>query len=130
MKHVTLHDENGVRWIVFGRDPEKSDHIVDTNEFLIIANGEAILLDPGGVEIAVAVGRAQIAAAHRTQDFLRRAHFVAHHRGVDTAQRRVVIGVVADAMAGGVHGCGKAGMRRHLPADHEEVGVRAILGQD
>lgn len=85
--------------------------------------------NPGGVEIAVAVGRAQIAAAQSAQDF-RCAHFGPHRCVVDAAQRRVVIGVVADAMAGRVCGCGKVGVRRHLPADHEEIGVRAILGQD
>ena len=39
------------RWVVFGRDPEKPEKIIDTNQYLIATEQRALLLDPGGVEI-------------------------------------------------------------------------------
>ncbi|MFW7381057.1 MAG: MBL fold metallo-hydrolase [Oligoflexus sp.] len=49
-KHL-LYDANGIQWYMFGRDPEKSESVIDTNEYLIISHGDAMLLDPGGMEI-------------------------------------------------------------------------------
>ena len=51
MKKTVLHDEHGLQWLVFGRDSGKSEAVVDTNEYLIISNGDAMLLDPGGIEV-------------------------------------------------------------------------------
>jgi flavorubredoxin len=43
---------NGTRrWYYFGRDPEREDHVIDTNEYLVVNAGKAMLLDPGGLEI-------------------------------------------------------------------------------
>ena len=39
------------RWVYFGRDPNRGEHIIDTNEYLVIHNGKGMLLDPGGLEI-------------------------------------------------------------------------------
>jgi len=36
---------------MFGRDPEKPDAIIDTNQYLITHKGKGMLLDPGGVEV-------------------------------------------------------------------------------
>jgi flavorubredoxin len=50
MKSTTLYD--GLhRWIVLGRDPEKPEKIIDTNQYIIATGKRAILLDPGGIEI-------------------------------------------------------------------------------
>lgn len=38
-------------WYVLGRDPGKTDSVIDTNEYLIATADEAMLLDPGGTEI-------------------------------------------------------------------------------
>lgn len=38
-------------WIMFGRDPEKPNGIIDTNQYLIKAGQKSILLDPGGIEL-------------------------------------------------------------------------------
>ena len=46
-----LFDENNCKWVMFGRDPQKKTSVIDTNEYAIIVNNEAILLDPGGIEI-------------------------------------------------------------------------------
>ncbi|MGE0483939.1 MAG: MBL fold metallo-hydrolase [Gammaproteobacteria bacterium] len=37
-------------WYVFGRDPDKLGHIIDTNQYLVCDRGENFLLDPGGIE--------------------------------------------------------------------------------
>ena len=50
MKSVSIYNEKH-QWIYFGRDPEKPEKIIDSNQFMIINNGQAILLDPGGVEL-------------------------------------------------------------------------------
>ena len=39
------------QWILFGRDPDKPEKIIDTNQFMIVSGKEAILLDPGGIEL-------------------------------------------------------------------------------
>lgn len=51
MKSKVLFEKNGHQWIVLGRDSGKHPAVIDTNELVIISNGEAMLLDPGGVEI-------------------------------------------------------------------------------
>ena len=53
----TLFDDGAHRWIVLARDPERQNSVIDTNEYLIVSNGEAILLDPGGTEIFPSVLR-------------------------------------------------------------------------
>ncbi len=53
----TIFDDGSHRWVVLARDPDRHDSVIDTNEYLIISNGEAILLDPGGTEIFPAVLR-------------------------------------------------------------------------
>ena len=50
MKATTIF-EGKHQWVVFGRDPEKPDKIIDTNQYLIATSNRAILLDPGGIEI-------------------------------------------------------------------------------
>jgi len=50
MKSVELFDR-GYQWIVFGRDPNKPDGIIDTNQYLVKTHDRALVLDPGGIEI-------------------------------------------------------------------------------
>ena len=50
MKATNIYDQRH-QWIVFGRDPEKPDSIIDTNQYLVRNDGRALLLDPGGIEI-------------------------------------------------------------------------------
>lgn len=39
------------QWIMFGRDTDKPDEIIDTNQYMIVSGDHAILLDPGGIEL-------------------------------------------------------------------------------
>jgi flavorubredoxin len=36
---------------VFGQDPDRPSRIIDTNQYLVRSGGQAILLDPGGIEV-------------------------------------------------------------------------------
>jgi flavorubredoxin len=50
MKSTILYDERH-QWIAFGRDDEKVEKIIDTNQYMVIANDRALLMDPGGIEV-------------------------------------------------------------------------------
>lgn len=50
MKETILFDQ-GYQWIMFGRDPDKPEGIIDTNQFMIRDGNRSMLLDPGGIEI-------------------------------------------------------------------------------
>ena len=50
MKATKLYDNN-YQWIVFGRDPEKKEGIIDTNQYMIKTPSRTVLLDPGGIEV-------------------------------------------------------------------------------
>lgn len=51
MASIELYNDGKRKWICFGRDSERRDHVISTNEYMIVDNGKALLLDPGGVEI-------------------------------------------------------------------------------
>lgn len=51
MINQEIYSKNGLTWQMFCRDPERSEHIIDTNEYMIISDGEALIMDPGGTEI-------------------------------------------------------------------------------
>lgn len=51
MLATVIYEEGDHRWIMFGRDPKKAPGIVDSNQYLIQSGDEAILLDPGGIEL-------------------------------------------------------------------------------
>ncbi|WP_440056934.1 MBL fold metallo-hydrolase (plasmid) [Pseudoalteromonas sp. T1lg65] len=51
MKSTTIFSGSEHQWIVFGRDESKAERIIDTNQYLIKTASEAILLDPGGIEL-------------------------------------------------------------------------------
>ena len=52
---VTLHNENNLKWFVLGRDTSKDSAVIDTNEYVVVSDNEAFLMDPGGTEIFPAV---------------------------------------------------------------------------
>lgn len=51
MKKIELYNKGDHAWYVFCRDPDKSEHVIDTNEYLIVSKGVALAMDPGGSEI-------------------------------------------------------------------------------
>ncbi len=39
------------QWFMFGRDPDKPNKIVDTNQYMVRTAKQTLLLDPGGIEL-------------------------------------------------------------------------------
>ena len=50
-----IYEEGDHKWHAIVRDATRPDFIIDTNEYLVTSDGDAILLDPGGVEVFPAV---------------------------------------------------------------------------
>jgi flavorubredoxin len=50
MKSTIIY-EGKYQWIAFGRDPDKPEKIIDTNQYMIIDGNHSLLMDPGGIEI-------------------------------------------------------------------------------
>lgn len=51
----TIFQDGNHRWVAIVRDPKRPGFLIDTNEYLITAGGQGMLLDPGGAEIFPAV---------------------------------------------------------------------------
>jgi len=51
MKAEKLYENDDHAWIVFGRDEDKPDLIIDTNQYMVTSKNNALLMDPGGVEL-------------------------------------------------------------------------------
>jgi flavorubredoxin len=51
MQDTTIYEHEEHSWIVFGRDPDKPEKVIDTNQYMVKVNGETVLLDPGGIEL-------------------------------------------------------------------------------
>lgn len=51
MEAVKLYDDGTRTWLFFGRDDTKPEQVIDTNEYLGIHEGRALVLDPGGPEV-------------------------------------------------------------------------------
>jgi hypothetical protein len=51
MKAVVLFQDGDHQWISYGQDPNRPDHVIDTNQLVFRCNHEVLLIDPGGVEI-------------------------------------------------------------------------------
>jgi len=50
MKSTIFYNDK-YQWIVFGRDPDKDEKIIDTNQYMIVDGDKSFLMDPGGIEI-------------------------------------------------------------------------------
>lgn len=51
MKAISLYKQGNHQWLCFGRDPDKDERIIDTNQYMIMNNQQSIILDPGGIEL-------------------------------------------------------------------------------
>jgi len=47
----TIFYNGKYQWFVFGRDPDKPEKIIDTNQYMIVDGDKSFLMDPGGIEI-------------------------------------------------------------------------------
>jgi len=50
MKMTNIY-EGSYRWIMFGRDENKPEKIIDTNQYMVRTAKRCLLIDPGGVEL-------------------------------------------------------------------------------
>lgn len=50
MKMTNIY-EGSYQWIMFGRDENKPDKIIDTNQYMVRTADRCLLIDPGGVEL-------------------------------------------------------------------------------
>jgi flavorubredoxin len=75
----TIYQNGAHQWAVIARDPAKPDCLIDTNEYLVIAGEQALLADPGGMEIFP-----EVLVALSTQfDPARITHLFASHQDPD-----------------------------------------------
>jgi flavorubredoxin len=51
MKSTVVYEGKGYRWIVFGRDANRPTEVADTNQYMIVSNDEAVLVNPGGAKL-------------------------------------------------------------------------------
>ena len=79
MMNRVLFDDGKVKWIVFGRDTSRPGVVIDTNEYAIVCDDEAILLDPGGTEIFPYV----LSAVSEALDLRQLKKFMASHQDPD-----------------------------------------------
>lgn len=51
MRTVNIYKGDRHQWFMFGRDPERNDQIIDTNQYMVRCEGRALIMDPGGIEL-------------------------------------------------------------------------------
>ena len=51
MKTISLYQKGSHKWLCFGRDPDRDEKIIDTNQYLVMNNEQSIILEPGGIEL-------------------------------------------------------------------------------
>lgn len=51
IKITELYRNKHHGWFMLGRDPSKPESIIDTNQYLVVNHEQALLLDPGGIEL-------------------------------------------------------------------------------
>ncbi|MFC7420447.1 MBL fold metallo-hydrolase [Iodobacter arcticus] len=54
-KAQILFEQDDHRWFAISRDSERPNYLIDTNEYVISNTGEALITNPGGLEIFPAV---------------------------------------------------------------------------
>lgn len=80
-KSEVIYKKDDHQWLMVARDPSKPNYLIDTNEYVIRSGEEALLTDPGGMEIFPAVFSAishvmnpseikQLFASHQDPDII------------------------------------------------------------
>lgn len=67
------------QWFLFGRDPDKPNKIVDTNQYMIKTSTQALLMDPGGIELFSAM----LASVVKQVPLSQITHLFASHQDPD-----------------------------------------------
>jgi flavorubredoxin len=50
MKMTKIY-EGAYQWIMYGRDPNKPEKVIDTNQYIVRTASRCLLIDPGGIEL-------------------------------------------------------------------------------
>lgn len=79
MQSHVIYESKTHKWLVLGRDPEKQDKIIDTNQYVVIAKNNTLLIDPGGIELFSAM----LAAIIRQVPVENITHLFASHQDPD-----------------------------------------------
>ncbi len=79
MKSIVLHESPSHQWIVYGRDEGKPEKLLDTNQYMIRTHDQAMLLDPGGIELFAPM----LAAVLRDVPLAQITHLFASHQDPD-----------------------------------------------
>lgn len=67
------------QWFVFGRDPDKPNAIIDTNQYMVCTKDNALLMDPGGIELFSAM----LASVVKQVPIKQVTHLFASHQDPD-----------------------------------------------
>ncbi|WP_440905717.1 MBL fold metallo-hydrolase [Catenovulum sp. SX2] len=51
MKATEIVKTKNSQWLMFGRDVDKPEKIIDTNQYMLVCGERALLMDPGGIEL-------------------------------------------------------------------------------
>lgn len=79
MRSETVFRDGNKAWVVCGQDPNKSPDVVDSNQVVVRAGDEAVLVDPGGVEIFSSV----LSAVKREASIAQIRHIILTHQDPD-----------------------------------------------
>ncbi len=58
MVSETLFESSNHKFIYFGKDSDRPDYVIDTNQYLLVHNNVATIIDPGGIEMFSSVSSA------------------------------------------------------------------------
>ncbi|TPH15756.1 MBL fold metallo-hydrolase [Litorilituus lipolyticus] len=79
MKTQKLFECPSHTWIMFGRDDEKPEAIIDTNQYMVVTKNNSLLMDPGGIELFSAM----LAAVIKQVPANKITHLFASHQDPD-----------------------------------------------
>lgn len=79
MKTEVLYQSGSTKWIYFGRDPDKPEKIIDTNQYMWVTERNALLMDPGGIELFASM----LAAVVKEVPLEQLTHLFASHQDPD-----------------------------------------------
>jgi len=79
MKTHKLFENNNHTWLMFGRDNEKPEQIIDSNQYMVVTKNNAFLMDPGGIELFSAM----LAAVIKQVPAEKITHLFASHQDPD-----------------------------------------------